>query len=805
MSFVTTIKDYIDVLNNLYDSVSGNINLIQITQQTLFFIITNIKFLLIYLISFQWFRDLTYLPVLVPQITTSLLKETFFLDNPTSNFFSFLETPVYGNNKFLIGFLNSFFLSLPISAAQLIYLRRLLIQGVPAGIAAGLGNIFGQFIFLFCVLFGLRFFIIPWYSLEPFTYILGTFLVLTIVYNMVHEHSRKVITINETTRLIKIFFLNFALTWTEQVCCFQYFGNLTVSAEPSILEIFSSNSELQSIYFHTSYLFGLLLGNVLFTTLIGLVIIKGMNFCINKSKFSYSAWINKLNFSLMTLIIAFTGSSFSYYGLDYLIANPLDFVSQDKALERSIFYPSNLKDSPEQLGSVENQFSSFNTDVSFFDRGVYLQPTDTPQTIEDLNYQGEYAWTTRRDRKGIYSVVKRRNIINNFFKKTTSQTPQKTSKSNLNRKNQDLELNKKINLDNSLENDFLFDDIPDETKRNHLFYERVDSDSTVEKPLIPVIEKLAKSEIAEGKTWAVEKKVKQKFYSNPVYKLFLKLDIDAFMRRQPVSHFLQPNEEKQLFEKRIFLANYYDSLRYYSKLPYVQDFHDLFDGSRSYADRVYNQQFKGTLKVVRRLFSITVDENDNPDKKRILKFDQPLFLNSLNTPTPLLHEELHIRNPKKSRLSQQSSSTSPFIQITDPSPFYAGWDNQLRKLVITNRLLPRSEAGLSMKVKIGNKKIQKINFTAWPLSKEILNNPEKYSNIPYNVLFESINNPEVQSKKILADLFRISENWSYETLPANVITVLPDEFRQVVPPGRGGFIWPGESQLKINLKNLLKK
>jgi hypothetical protein len=829
MSFVTTIKDYIDVLNHFYDSVCGNINLVQIIQQTVLFIITNIKYLLIYLISFQWFRDLTYLPVLVPQITTSLLKETFFLDNPTSNFFSFLETPVYENNKFIVGFLNSFFLSLPISAAQLIYLRRLLIQGLPAGIAAGLGNVFGQFIFLFCVLFGLRFFIIPWYSLEPFTYIIGTFLVLTIVYNMVHEYSRKVITIDEKNKLIKIFFLNFLLTWTEQASCFQYFGNLTVSAEPSILEIFSSNSELESVFIHTSYLLGLLLGNLLFTSLIGLAILKVINFCIDKSKFAYSAWINKLNFSLITLIIAFTGSSFSYYGLDFLLVNPLGFVSQDKALEESIFYPSTLKKDPYNgygLGSPENEFGSFNTDLSFFDRGVYLQPnSDKPQSIEDLNYQGEYAWTTRQDRRSIYQVMKSRNIIFDFFKKTSLNNSADTKNSkqnnaadtknskqnnvdslaNLDLKKQDLDLKKKLNLENSLENDYLLDDIQAETKRNNLFYERVDFDSNLEKPLIPIFEKIVKSEIPGLEISPAEKKVKQKYYSNPVYKLFLKLDIDAFMRRQPISHFLQPNEEKQLFEKRVFLGNYYDSLRYYSKLPYIQDFADLFGSSKSYADRVYNQQFKGTLKVVRRLFSITLDENDNPDQKRVLKFDQPLFINSLNITNPLLHEELQIENPKNSGFSQQSSSTNPFIQITDPSPFYAGWDNQLRKLVITNRLLPRSEAGLSMKVKTGNKKIQKINFSAWPISKEILNNPENYSNIPYTVLFESINNPKIQSNEILKSFFHIAESWSYETLPSNLVTVIPDELQEVVPPGRGGFVWPGESKLKINLKNLIKK
>ena len=114
MSFVTAIKDYIDLLNNVYDSVSGDITLQQLIQQTFLYIFSSIKFLTIYILSFQWLRDLTYLPIIVPQISTALLKEAYFLDIPSSNFFTLLETPTYDNNKFIIGLLNSFFFMLTI-------------------------------------------------------------------------------------------------------------------------------------------------------------------------------------------------------------------------------------------------------------------------------------------------------------------------------------------------------------------------------------------------------------------------------------------------------------------------------------------------------------------------------------------------------------------------------------------------------------------------------------------------------------------------------------------------------------------
>ena len=226
----------------------------------------------------------------------------------------------------------------------------------------------------------------------------------------------------------------------------------------------------------------------------------------------------------------------------------------------------------------------------------------------------------------------------------------------------------------------------------------------------------------------LEKKMKQKYYSNPVYKLLLSIDIDSFLSRQPNTYSLTPLEEKNLFQKRLILANYYDSLRYYTQLPYVEDFQKFFNGSKSYADRVYNQQFKGTLKIVRRLFALTLNEDENPKEKRVLKFDQPLYKNQKSSKSsgldqssliskrlpretanfknlpeggfeiaqkeseqeknPLLHEELEYKKSKK----------SPFLKLTNPIPFYTGWDEQLRKLVITNRLLPRNLAGYSMKI-----------------------------------------------------------------------------------------------------------
>ena len=184
MSIVTALRDYIELLNNVYDSLSGNITIQTVVQQTLLYLLGSIKYCFVYLITFQWFRDLCYLPIIIPQLSVSLLKSQFVLETPLSNLFSFLEPATYSTNTFLIGFLNSFFLSLPISSAQLIYIRRLFIQGDLAGLAAGLGIIGGHMAFLTCVLFGIRFVIVPWFSFEPLNYMIGLVLLFKIIFDI---------------------------------------------------------------------------------------------------------------------------------------------------------------------------------------------------------------------------------------------------------------------------------------------------------------------------------------------------------------------------------------------------------------------------------------------------------------------------------------------------------------------------------------------------------------------------------------------------------------------------------------------
>ena len=120
-------------------------------------------------------------------------------------------------------------------------------------------------------------------------------------------------------------------------------------------------------------------------------------------------------------------------------------------------------------------------------------------------------------------------------------------------------------------------------------------------------------------------------------------------------------------------------------LPYSADFEAFFDGSKSFSNKVYNQQFKGTLRSVSRLFSLTHDPRCYIMRANqlVLKYDQPLYsLCEMNINFSSYHEEL-VQNTSIPKIHH-------FLNDNDIGPLYAGWDEKLRKFVITNKFLPRT-------------------------------------------------------------------------------------------------------------------
>ena len=945
MSFVSTIRDYVEVLNNLSNSFAGEIPISNFLIETFSYFVKTIQYSIIYFFSLQWIHDFTLLPLIVPQISSSIFKETLFLENPSKVFFSFIELTEINQNKFLLGFFNSVFLTLPVSVIHIISIRRLFIKGIPSGIISISGYIIGQWFFILCIIFGFRAILIPWLSFEPLSYLIGLILVFRVIYKMTGEnlnelktwpdfgefptrinknsakHFQQFLTTNKY--YLDMFSTSFLLAWCEQSSIFQYLGNISLTGNSSSFETFSNYSTFTNMLNHSTYLLGILLGSIIFTTLWGYFFIQLRNMYIEYT-FSESFFKQNLNTISFILAIGISLSSIPFYSLDYLITNPLGFISQDQFFKNTIFDQYNIKDSI-QLFGYSTRYESLDMDVSSFDRGRYLifPPADTaPFSFEDLNYRGEAEWTTRIEK-----------IDTMGDSRTGSLTLSKIVK------NKKTEQNKKpfqINLEQifpiksffSLNQSTIQDHISDITTRFNGWYQRSDDDLSqdIETSFSEILDTTFPSDflnvnVPNSVDGDIEFKIKQKYYSNPIYKNLLSIDIDLFLNRQPNNFFINGVDEIDLYTKRWMLSTYFDSLKAYSTLPYLTEFEDFFDGSKSFSNKIYNQQFKGTLKSLCRLFSLTIDEeaknsNDNNNELLpVLKYDQPLYLFSNSYPFSSLHEELIepnkdlLRN-QRSKITfednafQNSSSENEAFQnyplskieleplpsfdnriqnsipndineewnsapdqpeqiaIERPNqensnyrgnrhydtqiafinekinlPLYAGWDEKLRKFIITNKYLPRNLAGYKINInqELANKSIsdqiklsfsrsefntqshkienfgtnsgpdqpdrlnkqdkkqkRKIVFTVWPLPINILEKTKSESSIPYITLYNL--NKEDGGEFIST----FPSNWETVQRKQSFGKTFENLFDYLAPL-RGGFIWPGSTKPNLIL------
>ena len=808
MSLVTAIRDYVEALNTISESLNQNFTISSFFSETSLYILKTFQNGLLYIVSFQWIRDFTLLPIVLPQLSAAIFKETFVLETPSKVFFDFLEIPDLHQNKFLLGFFNSFFLSLPISVVHIVTTRRLLIQGIPSAVWSIGGYLLGQIFFLTCTIFGVRAILIPWLTLEPLNYFIGIILIFRIIYSMVGENLVEIKgwSFQSSPQYKNFFLTSFLLAWCEQSSLFQYLGNVTLSSNVTILETFSSTSPVSSLFTHLFYITGIIVGSVLFTLFWGIVFLQIKNLCILYTPIFITSFIQAINKTSFILALALSLTSIPFYGFDYLMTGPLGFLSQDSVFKNTIFDQTRVKDY-EGVGlysSPESNYKYLDIDVAPFDRGEYLTTSDVSQALsfEDLNYRGEFDWITRQDkmsnitdsRSGFFTLSK-------VFKKRQKTEPEIQSnlieKSELNRlisENREPLASSILDTNSAINERFIAEyDLPSQGSENtdvKAYHELYNTSFPAD---------FLRTEPLSMKN--IEQKIKEKYYSNPVYKTLLTLDIDLFVKRQPKNFLLSPEQEGDLYTKRRMLESYYNSLRHYTNLPYNENFETFFDGAKSFSSKVYNQQFKGTLRSVRRLFSLTLNtESDKSvSSQNVLKFDQPIYDFSEKQPFSPYHEELVPQG-------KQNENPFPNTQNLFTKPLYAGWDEHMRKFVITNKLLPRNWAGYKVTLESETrrqfspeilKQGQKIKFTVWPLSKEKVEGSKKQSQIPYVTLFD-----------ILDDRTKESLGSDFSSLPANVeryqrLQLERGENQQAeeqfasLAPKRGGFIWPGNSKINF--------
>ena len=417
LSLVTSIKDYIEVVNKFVES-DPKLALANYENfgAVLTYLILTAKTFLVDLVSFNWLQKIWSLPIVIPEIASSIVSEVSILDNYFHNVFNFLDTPLsYGSQnsvlanleKFSIGFVNSFFLFLPTSTAHLIVIRRFVMQGLEAGYIAGLGTIAGNLLWIASIIFGWRFIVIPWLSLDIFRYLFGFLLLVKYMWDTYNE---KKVTLEDLSKK-KIFLLSFLLAFTEQTTVYPFVSNLAIGSEATMLETFPVSDLSNFIFLHSSYLIGLAIGSV---TLLNLVSWFFENpayniymWLISTLKVTTTTYSKILNFVFLYLTMLCAVSNFAYFGLDYTITNPLGLTHEDRLIDqKAILETSFLSTKASDRNTRRNRgrhgrrerwkrrIRKYRTfDASLYDQGVY-----DLFSVEDLNYGFDRFWLRRKMR-----------------------------------------------------------------------------------------------------------------------------------------------------------------------------------------------------------------------------------------------------------------------------------------------------------------------------------------------------------------------------------------------------------------------
>ena len=675
MFLITTLKDYIDHLNNLYVILNDNFTIFIFLKSFFIFLYQSISLFFVYILSLKWLTDFIEFPAIFKHNYIAILEGKNIFNASLEmqidkSFFLFLENSSLNSKNFFTGLLNSFFLVLPFSVSSFLSIRAFIINGLPAGISAAVGTIIGQILFFACILFGFEFLFFPFLYCEGICLCFGLFFLINLLYKMIHTPNMLILNFAQKQQLFDLFKINFILSFFEQTVIFNYFGNLTVNGSPNLLQ---TNDFHENFFFiHFLYLLGLLIGSLIWTVCLGFAIQRVRNFLFN-SVFNISfIQFNERFHSFSVLILTILCfSNIPYYGLDYLCSGPLGFIYEDKALEaikpKTIYMTeTNLgADKPVAIATNNLTFDKLNPipENGFQDEEGTLK-------YEHYTLNSEFMW---KNKFALKSDMMR---MNDFYKQI--RTSQRTF---INKKNWDISPYETPNLEN-------YSDLSKENKDN---LENV-LNAVFRDDVYCNVRKQTDIQSNSFKMSLVHHQFREKYYTNPVYKFITHFDMHPFLAGQPKSSNLTVEDEVDLFQRRIILQNYLNSAEYYKNL--IQQ-----KSKSSYAEKIYNQQFKGSLSLIRRFNAVHLNYNFNQNlnpvenlefSKKVLKFDQPRFNEFWDEDHSLLHEELDLDSSLNSH-SESSSSLDDFsnsLVLNNTAPFYIGWDGELRKFLIKTSSFP---------------------------------------------------------------------------------------------------------------------
>jgi hypothetical protein len=529
-------------------------------------------------------------------------------------------------------------------------------------------------------------------------------------------------------------------------------------------------------------------------------------------------------------------NSIPYYGFDYLMASPLGFIYEDRIfanIKPKISYLSrpNLKTEDPDTTVVGNPipFDSVNEVDGFLDKNQgYIH-------YEEYSLDSETLWKNRYQLQRLDADANKTATQLRYFPPTSPVFPIEMTKYDT----PDLETLNPVSSRKPL-GPFKKSNTETQEKTLEVLLSALFRPDVylnyLNNSLVPDENANTDFEESASRLAQAHRQFRKKYFSNPVYKALVNYDMHSFFNGQIKSSNLTAEDELDLFKRRIILEKYLWSVDCARPL--------LGTDKKSYAERVYNQQFKGSLNLVRQFnwtklnptFSLS---NDDDITKKVLKFDQPKYKEFVDESEMFLHEELRLPSdvPRWSWTDAEYQEEQYLdldlkagnLDLNNTSPLYIGWDGLLRKFLIKTATLPvELEAG-DMAARNNHDLPTYFSFQAWtpmidqPLTKNETDalkfasvdlSPEELSQVQQALSFEvkqrTVNSPgnvkklvkdSLQDKEIKKFLVKIPSydwRWKKEDLEFKFEKYL--DLGNALPPKLDGIAWPG-----INNPSLIPK
>jgi hypothetical protein len=241
-----------------------------------------------------------------------------------------------------------------LSVASFISFRRLIIQGIPAGLISFLGSAFSETLFLSFVLFGSLSVIDQWVIWEPTIRLIVAIFCYDTILSFLLDNRLKVVSFDQKVDLVKIFLCNALILFANP-------GSIW-SASSLIISI--ETFEFRENVF---FLFGIFIGIFLISCLIGFSILGLTHLWMLKSNKSFKSllfrWNNIISIATLTLLFITTiyyhadvylGTSFTTWAKPLKTSPTLEFTEDVESVRALSRYKTkiDLKNQPGRMKTL---------------------------------------------------------------------------------------------------------------------------------------------------------------------------------------------------------------------------------------------------------------------------------------------------------------------------------------------------------------------------------------------------------------------------------------------------------------------